>query len=114
MESRMDMAHSISPRAAASTPACAATLMARRFRGFLPVVVDVETGGFDAGADALLEIAAVLLEITAEGCLVRGATHSFHVQPYEGAHLDPAALLVNGIDPFHPLRPAIPERDALQ
>jgi ribonuclease T len=102
------------PRAAARPAPGGATLMSRRFRGFLPVVVDVETGGFDAGADALLEIAAVLIEITAEGTLVRGATHSFHVLPYDGAHLDPAALLVNGIDPFHPLRPAIPERDALQ
>jgi hypothetical protein len=61
-----------------------ATLMARRFRGFLPVVVDVETGGFHAATDALLEIAAVLIDITAEGALVRGATHSFHVQPYAG------------------------------
>ena len=92
----------------------AAPLMARRFRGFLPVVVDVETGGFHATTDALLEIAAVLIDITAEGTLVRGATHSFHVQPYAGARLDPAALVVNGIDPFHPLRPALPERDALQ
>src|ERR1700689_590227 len=91
-----------------------ATLMARRFRGFLPVVVDVETGGFHATTDALLEIAAVLIDITAEGALVRGATHSFHVQPYAGARLDPAALVVNGSDPFHPLRPALPERDALQ
>jgi ribonuclease T len=91
-----------------------ATLMTRRFRGFLPVVVDVETGGFHAATDALLEIAAVLIDITADGTLVRGATHSFHVQPYAGARLDPAALVVNGIDPFHPLRPALPERDALQ
>jgi ribonuclease T len=91
-----------------------ATLMAQRFRGFLPVVVDVETGGFHATTDALLEIAAVLIDITADGALVRGATHSFHVLPYEGARLDPAALIVNGIDPFHPLRPALPERDALQ
>jgi len=95
-------------------PVPVATLMARRFRGFLPVVVDVETGGFHAATDALLEIAAVLIDITAEGALVRGATYSFHVQPYEGARLDPAALVVNGIDPFHPLRPALPERDALQ
>ena len=91
-----------------------ATLMAQRFRGFLPVVVDVETGGFHATTDALLEIAAVLIDITADGALVRGATHSFHVLPYEGARLDPAALIVNGIDPFHPLRPALLERDALQ
>src|ERR1700680_541150 len=92
----------------------AAPLMARRFRGFLPVVVDVETGGFHSTTDALLEIAAVLIDITPAGELVRGATHSFHVRPFDGARLDPAALIVNGIDPFHPLRPALPERDALQ
>ncbi len=87
--------------------------LARRFRGFLPVVVDVETGGFVAATDALLEIAAVLIEIDADGRLQRGATHSYHVQPFDGARLDPASLAVNGIDPFHPLRPALPERDAL-
>jgi ribonuclease T len=114
MESRMDTAQGTSSRASANSASSAATLMSRRFRGFLPVVVDVETGGFGAGADALLEIAAVLIEIAADGRLMRGATHSFHVQPYDGAHLDPAALQVNGIDPFHPLRPALPERDALQ
>lgn len=86
----------------------------QRFRGFLPVVVDVETGGFDARRDALLEIAAVLVEMDADGRLRRGATHGYHVQPFEGANIDPAALEVNGIDPWHPLRPAIPERDVLQ
>lgn len=89
-------------------------LMARRFRGFLPVAIDVETGGFHSMTDALLEIAAVLIDITDDGALVRGATHSFHVQPFIGGRLDPAALIVNGIDPFHPLRPALPERDAVQ
>ena len=88
--------------------------MARRFRGFLPVVVDVETGGFDARRDALLQIAAVLVNIDANGTLVRGATHSFHVKPFEGANIEPASLQVNKIDPWHPLRPAIDERDALQ
>jgi len=92
----------------------AAPLMARRFRGFLPVVVDVETGGFHSATDALLEIAAVLIEMSADGRLERGATVSYHVQPFEGSRLDPAALTVNGIDPYHPLRPALPERDALQ
>jgi ribonuclease T len=115
-ELRMDIAsHSTTPSVAGSVARAPATpLMARRFRGFLPVVIDVETGGFHATTDALLEIAAVLIDITPEGALVRGATYSFHVQPYEGARLDPAALVVNGIDPFHPLRPALPERDALQ
>ena len=91
-----------------------AALMARRFRGFLPVVVDIETGGFNANTDALLEIAAVPINMDADGVLSRGATHSFHVKPFEGARLDPASLSVTGIDPFHPLRPALPERDALQ
>src|ERR1700689_3177404 len=100
------------PTTRASAPASA--LMARRFRGFLPVVVDVETGGFHSTTDALLEIAPVRVDMTEEGVRVRGATHSFHVQPFDGSRLDPAALIVNGIDPFHPLRPALPERDALQ
>ena len=86
----------------------------QRFRGFLPVVVDVETGGFNAKTDALLEIAAVLLEMDDAGHLHRGATVAYHVQPFEGANIDPAALAITGIDPHHPLRPAIPERDALQ
>lgn len=88
--------------------------MADRFRGFLPVVVDVETGGFNSKTDALLEIAAVLLELDAEGLLKRGETIRYHVKPFEGANLEAASLAVNGIDPFHPLRPAIDERDALQ
>ncbi len=89
-------------------------LMANRFRGFLPVVVDVETGGFNCKTDALLEIAAVLLEMNDEGLLRRGETIRYHVKPFEGANMEPASLAVNGIDPNHPLRPAIDERDALQ
>ena len=88
--------------------------MADRFRGFLPVVVDVETGGFNARTDALLEIAAVLLRFDAQGLLRRDETFRYHVKPFEGANMDPASLAVNGIDPDHPLRPAIDERDALQ
>jgi ribonuclease T len=95
------------------TPAVAAPLMARRFRGFLPVVIDVETGGFECRTDALLQIAAVMIEIDPEGRLYRGETHSFHVRPFENARLDPASLQVNKIDPWHPLRPAIEESDAL-
>ena len=88
-------------------------LMRDRFRGFLPVVVDVETGGFNAQTDALLEIAGVLLKLEADGRLYRAETWRFHVQPFPGGRLDPASLAVNGIDPHHPLRPALPERDAL-
>ena len=90
------------------------SLLGRRFRGFLPVVVDVETGGFNARTDALLEIAAVLLEMDEQGVLRRGETHRYHVQPFPGANMEPASLAVNGIDPHHPLRPAIAEKDALE
>jgi ribonuclease T len=99
--------------AAATAPARPGSLMAHRFRGFLPVVVDVETGGFHSTTDALLEIAAVLIEIGADGTLRRGATHNYHVLPFAGSRLDPAALTITGIDPFHPLRPALPEKEAI-
>ncbi len=87
---------------------------ATRFRGFLPVVIDVESGGFNSRTDALLEIAAVLLEMRSDGTLRRGVTHRFHVVPFPGANLEPASLAVTGIDPHHPLRQAIPEEEALQ
>jgi len=88
--------------------------IAGRFRGFLPVVVDVETGGFNSRTDALLEIAAVLVEADEDGTFRRGDTYRYHVKPFEGANLEAASLAVNCIDPDHPLRPAIDERDALQ
>jgi len=88
--------------------------MSDRFRGFLPVVVDVETGGFNWKTDALLEIAAVLIDANDGGLLTRGETFRYHVRPFEGANLEPASLAVNGIDPDHPLRPAIDEKEALQ
>ena len=88
--------------------------MADRFRGFLPVAIDVETGGFNAKTDALLEIAAVMLEFNDNGKLSRRETIRYHVKPFEGANIEAASLAVNGIDPDHPLRPAIDERDALQ
>ncbi|MEX0451748.1 ribonuclease T [Spiribacter sp. 218] len=85
-----------------------------RFRGFLPVVVDIETGGVNAATDAILQIAATLVHMEADGTLYRGETHTHHVQPFEGANLDPKSLEFNGIDPDHPLRMAIPEDEALR
>ncbi len=88
-------------------------IMSKRFRGFLPVVVDVETGGFNAKTDALLEIAAVILHVTNEGSLEPFQTMAFHVKPFEGANLEEAALAFTGINPFHPLRIAVDEKEAL-
>ncbi len=87
--------------------------MADRFRGFLPVVIDVETGGFNCKTDALLEIGAVIVGFDESGELVRRETLRHHVKAFEGANIEAASLAVNGIDPDHPLRPAIDERDAL-
>ena len=87
--------------------------MANRFRGFLPVVIDVETGGFNCKTDALLEIGAVIVGFDDSGELERKETIRFHVKPFEGANIEAASLAVNGIDPDHPLRPAIDEKDAL-
>ena len=89
------------------------TPMDKRFRGFLPVVVDVETGGFNEKTDALLQIAAVMLEINDEGKIVTTETHTCHVTPFEGANLEPKSMEVNGIDPDHPLRMALDEKQAL-
>jgi ribonuclease T len=87
--------------------------LATRFRGFLPVVVDVETGGFDWNRHALLEIAAVPLDLDAEGRLVPGPTASSHVMPAPGTDVDPKSLEVTGIDIGHPFRDAKNERQAL-
>ncbi len=89
------------------------TPMDKRFRGFLPVVVDVETGGFNEQTDALLQIAAVMLEINDEGKIVTTETHTCHVTPFEGANMEPKSMEVNGIDPDHPLRMALDEKQAL-
>ncbi len=87
--------------------------IAERFRGFLPVAVDVETGGFNPATDALLEIAAVLLRVDEGGNLVPADDFRYLVNPFPGANLEPASLQVTGIDPHHPLRPAIDEAEAL-
>ncbi|MDT8409093.1 MAG: ribonuclease T [Wenzhouxiangellaceae bacterium] len=84
-----------------------------RFRGFLPVVVDVETGGFNPATDALLEIAACIVEMDEDGRLVTGDIVTRHVEPFEGANIEQAAIDFNGIRPDHPLRLAVCEHQAL-
>ena len=90
------------------------TPMAKRFRGYLPVVVDVETGGLEARTDAVLEIAVILIDMDDNRRLHCGETHHRHVIPFKGANLDPEALKVNKIDPFHPFRFAISEQEAIE
>ena len=89
------------------------TIMNRRFRGFFPVVVDVETAGFNAQTDALLEIAAVSLKFDDQGYLHPDQQWQFNISPFEGANLELASLEFNGIDPSNPLRGAVSEKQAL-
>lgn len=85
------------------------TVIGQRFRGFLPVVVDVETAGFNAKTDALLEIACIPIVYDEHGQFVPGAPLHAHLQPFEGANLDRRSLDFIGIDPFNPIRMAMAE-----
>lgn len=87
--------------------------MKDRFRGFLPVVVDVETAGVDPHKNALLEMCVVLLTMDEQGMLQRGESHFEHILPFSGAELDQKSLDFNQIDPFQPLRFALDEKIAL-
>lgn len=109
------MNDAVLPPAAAPAPAAAPVnlAMAQRFRGFLPVVIDVETGGFDCHRNALLEIAAVPIEMDENGLLYPGQTASAHVVPAEGLEIDPKSLEITGIILDHPFRLAKSEKDAL-
>ncbi|GAB2803854.1 ribonuclease T [Halomonas shantousis] len=97
------------------TDASARDLMAQRFRSYLPVVVDLETGGFNAQQDALLEIAAVTLTMDDQGNLLPDATYAFHIEPFEGANVEQSALDFTGIDLHSPFRKqvALSESEAL-
>jgi ribonuclease T len=89
------------------------TLLSNRFRGLLPVVVDVETSGLNPATDAMLEIAAVPLDMNDKGKLFATQTYSYHVEPFKGANIDEKSLAITGINPDAPFRYAIPERQAL-
>lgn len=88
--------------------------MAQRFRSFLPVVIDIETGGFDASRDAVLEIAAVFLYLDNHGVMKVGDSEHCHVEPFAGSNIEPASLAITGINIHSPLRLAKPERAALK
>jgi ribonuclease T len=87
--------------------------LAQRFRGYLPIIVDIETAGFNSKKNALLEIAAVIVELNSDNELAITERYTTHVIPFKNSELDPAALKFNGIDPYHPFRMAIDEKDAL-
>jgi ribonuclease T len=87
--------------------------LGNRFRGYLPVIVDIETAGFNPKKNPLLEMAAVIVEPDDDGWLSITEKHQCNILPFKNAELDPAALKFNGIDPYHPFRMAVEEKDAL-
>ena len=88
--------------------------ISNRFRGYHPVVLDLETGGFNPGTDALLESAIAIIQMNDSGFLEMGVTLSFNIKPFQGANIEDAALQFTGIDPDHPFRYAIDEKEALE
>jgi len=88
-------------------------LIKDRIRGYLPVVVDIETGGFNAKTDAMLEVCAVVVDINNEGVFYQHEPLHFHVEPFKGANLEESALKFNGIDINNPFRMAVSEKQAL-
>ncbi|WP_027158300.1 ribonuclease T [Methylobacter luteus] len=91
----------------------ATTPLDKRFRGYLPVIIDIETTGFNPKKHALLEIAAVIVELNSKHDLEITERYSTHVIPFKNAEFDEAALKFNGIDPHHPFRMAVDEKEAL-
>ncbi len=89
-------------------------LLTDRFRTYMPVVIDVETGGFNCQTDAILEIAAVILSMDEKGTLGIEQTYFHRIIPFDGANIEAAALKFTGIDPYHPLRIARTEKEVFQ
>ena len=95
-------------------PEVAEGAIAERFRGYLPVVIDVETGGFNCATDALLEIAAIPILMNGEGELIQSDLLEYEIEPFEGANIEASALQFTGIDLDNPERNSLTEKDALQ
>ncbi|CAL4326252.1 ribonuclease T [Buchnera aphidicola] len=89
-------------------------LLSDRFRTFYPVVIDIETAGFNSKTDALLEIAMITLKMDELGWLHKENTVHFHIKPFKGSVINSDAIAFNKIDPFNPLRGAISEKKAIE
>ena len=88
-------------------------MLKERFRKFLPVVVDLETGGFDSKKNAILEIAIQMID-EEDSRLILGESHRFHIEPFIDLIVDNEALEFLKLDLNHPLRVAVEEEFALK
>ena len=89
-------------------------LLNQRFRKYLPVVVDLETGGFDPINNAILEIAVTLIGQNDKYELVVLDTHRYHIDPYKDLIVEQESLDFTKIKLDHPLRKAVSEKEALK
>ncbi|QJC32795.1 ribonuclease T [Enterobacteriaceae endosymbiont of Donacia semicuprea] len=88
-------------------------LLSSRFRGFYPVVIDIETSGFNSKYNAILEISLITLKMN-NGWLEKNEMLHFHILPFNGSHISKDALAFNGININTSLRGAITENKALK
>ena len=84
-----------------------------RFRGFLPVVVDVETAGLDPKKSALIEVAMMTVKIDENGQFVPDELYSANIRPFEGSEICQKNIDFLHIDPFDESRNLVTESDAL-
>ena len=69
--------------------------MNQRFGSYLPVIVDLETGGVVCETDAILELSASYLRLDKHGVLHASEPDTYHVLPFEGANLNPKAMAIH-------------------
>lgn len=85
----------------------------KRFRGFYPVVIDIETAGFNSRTDALLEIALITFKMDNYGWINKDKMLHYHIKPFKGSLIKKEALKYNKINPYSALRMAVTESIAL-
>lgn len=85
-----------------------------RFRTFLPVVVDVETGGFNPNTDALLEVSMITMQIDNAGKLTSKDQYSVNIKPFEGSNIERVNIDFLGIDPYDEKRNLMEEGEAIR
>ncbi|WP_084155483.1 ribonuclease T [Ruminobacter sp. RM87] len=87
--------------------------ISQRFRGYYPVVVDVETAGFDPKNSALLEVAFCTLKINENGDFEKDEMFHCNIKPFPNSAIEEANIKFLGIDPFDPAREALDEKVGL-
>ena len=84
-----------------------------RFRGFLPIVIDIETGGLNPKTDALLEISVIFLQFKKDKIFIKDVDH-YHIKPAHNTSVFKKSLFFNKIIPNHPFRLALEEEMVLR